>query len=235
MNDKMTDINDARNLLTELKNMSASFKNFKANQNKIEQSILGFSDYESEEEIVDDRYDYIVLDLETTTYKEIIQVAYTIYDVSFKKIKHVDVLMNEGIGKIDHYKKFTLDDIFTYGKDPVDVLLELVNDLQMCKYLVCHNIAFDAGLIYKYLLKYDIQIINKPTNVCTMKLARKFCNKKDKRGWLKAPSLSELYYKCFNEYPDETKTHSADYDIAITKRCFRYLIENNIINLNKIK
>lgn len=219
----MNNVDDITNMLNELKNMASSFKHYKNTQQN-EQTALNTTE---------NKHAYIILDLETTTYKDIIQVAYTIYDNLFQKIKHVNVLVNEGIGQIDHYKKFSLDDIFTHGKNPTDVLLALVKDMESCEYMVCHNIIFDSGIIYKYLNKYNITISQKPKHICTMKSSKTYCNARDKRGWLKHPSLKELYFKCFNKYPDETKTHSADYDIFITKQCFKFLVTNNIIVIDQ--
>jgi hypothetical protein len=68
-----------------------------------------------------------------------------------------------------------------------------------------------------------------------MKLSKQICNFLDTRGRIKNPKLSELYVFCFGEEPDNTKTHTADYDIAITARCFRYLLVNNFIDIEKCK
>jgi len=173
----------------------------------------------------------MVLDLETTKYQDIIQIAYTIYDSNDKSIKKYDSLINEGIGKVDYYEKYTLNDIYSDGIDPIEALTELSTDMSFTKYLVCHNIAFDAKLIYKYFKQYHISIDRNPIEICTMKLSKSLCGLLNKRNRPKPPKLSELYMFCFGIEPDTSKTHTADYDIHITAKCYQYLRSNKMISV----
>jgi len=235
----MANVSDVKMLYDELKHMTSTLSTHNSNK------LNGEPDEEFDETIMDeicaptesksDQKYYIVLDLETTKYRDIIQVAYTIYDESFNALKKVDNLVNEGIGKVDYYQKFTLEDIYTHGKHPYEVLDELRNDMMFGTHLVCHNISFDAKLIYKYFDTYNIHLSKRPIEICTMKLSKTMCDFKDVRGRIKAPKLSELYVFCFNEEPDENKTHTADYDIAITAKCFQYLMTNDFIDISKCK
>ena len=209
MNINMNNIENVRKMMSDMKKIS-----FQLEQQRILKS-----------------YNYMVLDIETTKYREIIQIAYNIYDENFNLINRVDNIINEGIGKRDYYQRFTLSEIYERGRDVVDVLLELKNDMMKTKYVVCHNVTFDIGNIYKYFRKYNIYITKKPIEICTMKISRKLCNCKDKNGKRKNPKLLELYQHCFKELPNESLTHTADYDVHITAQCFKHLLENKHVVL----
>lgn len=174
---------------------------------------------------------YMVLDIETARTGEIIQIAYNMYDGDFRKIKYFNKIINEGIGKVDFYGKITQDIIEKHGSDPIDVLLEVIFDLQICDVVIGHNISFDMSRIYRYCDKYCINIDKKPKQICTMYLSKHLCCLKNVKGSVKTPKLSELYMYCFGCLPDETKTHSANYDVDITFLCFYHLYKNGKIAL----
>lgn len=173
----------------------------------------------------------IVIDIETAKTGEIIQIAYNVYDKNYDKIKSFNKLINEGIEKVDFFGKFTLPFIESYGHDPIDVLLEVANDLEMCKLVIGHNIAFDMSRIYKYFEKYGILLNDKPKHICTMHSTKYICCVKNKRGTYKQPKLSELYMHCFGTPIDDEKAHSANYDVEITFQCYYYLLVNGLIEV----
>jgi DNA polymerase III alpha subunit (gram-positive type) len=173
---------------------------------------------------------YIVLDIETTKYGDMIQLSYCVYDINFNEIKSANKLINEGIGKTDYYEKFTLKTIEDHGQDPVDVLSELSCDMDNCFAIIGHNISFDMRIINKYFATYQIEH-KSPKLICTMHSTKHLCKLKTIKGHLKFPKLSELYFYCFNCLPDESITHTADYDVEITFRCFKYLYDKKLINI----
>lgn len=176
---------------------------------------------------------FMVLDIETTKYRDIIQIAYDIYDKNFNHISNINTLVNEGIGQRDYYERFTIEEIYENGRDPIDVLLELRNHLNLCKYIVCHNVVFDVKNIYRYFERYNIHVPHRPLEICTMLKSRKLCKCLDKNNKIKNPKLSELYFYCFGELPDESQTHTANYDIHITFKCFKYLVDIGHIKLTE--
>ena len=174
----------------------------------------------------------MVLDIETTdNSNEIIQIAYNIYNLNFILIKECNKLINENINKTDYYNKITLKEIKTFGYNPIIVLKELIRDMEKCKYIIGHNISFDMSRIYKYINKYKMNIIHKPINFCTMSTTKYICGLKNCKGISKNPKLAELYKYCFHIEPDNTKTHSANYDVEITFECFYYLYKKNLFNI----
>lgn len=172
----------------------------------------------------------MVIDVETAKTGELIQIAYNIYDSNFNIIKEYDCLIDEGIGKIDFYEKYTLNDIYEKGLDPRDVFQEIKQDIKECSHVIGHNIAFDMGKIDKYFEKLNISY-KRPKSICTMHNTKKLCKLKNKKGHPKPPKLCELYFYCFGTEPDDTKTHTANYDIEITFLCFYHLYKNKKLKL----
>lgn len=177
----------------------------------------------------------IVLDTETATSGEVIQLAYNIYLYypeikNFVCIEKYDWLINEHINKIDFFGKFTLRDIRTKGKNPQEVFAILATHLKESDYLIGHNINFDINKIVKYFIKLKINYIL-PKSICTMRTSKDRLGLKNIKGWIKYPKLSELYAYYYGEEPDQTKTHTADYDIHLTFLCFKAIYQDNLVSI----
>ena len=197
------------------------------------------SDFDVLDEIDDETYfddkisikNIMVVDVETTGGAgPLIQIAYNIYDSNFNCIKKFDCLINENIGRVDWFKKYTLEQIVNDGRSPSDAFSEIKIDMSKCSHVVGHNIGFDMGILIKYFKKLSM-VHHTPISICTMQSSKYLCNLKNINGGIKAPKLSELYYYCFNCEPDITKTHTANYDIEITFEVFRYLYDIKCIEL----
>jgi DNA polymerase III alpha subunit (gram-positive type) len=172
----------------------------------------------------------MVLDTEASLQGNLIQVAYNLYDMKFNTIQKRNYLINEGINEIDFFKKFDLETIHKHGCQARDVLEKIRTDFMKCKYLVCHNISYDCSKLRKYFQKYDIDAVF-PTMICTMKESRDVLQIKNKYGNNKMPKLSELYNHYYEDELDESLCHSADFDIDVTFKCFRKLVELKVIKI----
>ena len=177
----------------------------------------------------------MVLDTETAGSGEVIQVAYNIYlyypEINFFYCDSKnDWIIDEKINKVDFYGKFSLRDIRTKGEDPEYVFGVLSVHLESCDYLVGHNISFDIDKIVKYFSKLKINY-KLPQSICTMKASKERVGLKNIKGWVKYPKLSELYAFYYGELPDQTKTHTADYDIHLTFLCFKGLHTDKLVKL----
>jgi DNA polymerase III epsilon subunit-like protein len=177
----------------------------------------------------------MVLDTETTGSGEVIQVAYNIY-LYYPEINYFycetkyDWIIDEKINKVDFYGKFTLKHIRTKGEDPEYVFGVLAIHLESCDYIIGHNISFDIDKIVKYFTKLKIKY-KLPKSICTMKTSKERVGLKNIKGWIKYPKLSELYTFYYGEQPDQTKTHTADYDIHLTFLCFKALHSDNLVKI----
>jgi len=177
----------------------------------------------------------MVLDTETAVSGEVIQLAYNIY-LYYPEIKHYvclskhDWIIDEKINKVDFYGKYTLRDIRIKGKDPHYVFSILSVHLEDIDYLIGHNIKFDIDKVVKYFTKLGISY-KLPIPVCTMRLSKDRLGLINAKGWSKFPKLSELYAWYYGEEPDQTKTHTADYDIHLTFLCFKAIHTDNLISI----
>lgn len=177
----------------------------------------------------------IVLDTETAVSGEVIQVAYNIY-LYYPEIKYFvclskhDWIIDEKINKVDFYGKYTLRDIRTKGEDPHFVFSVLSVHLEDIDYIIGHNIKFDTDKLVKYFKKLNISY-KMPTPICTMRLSKDKLGLTNSKGWAKFPKLSELYTYYFGEEPDQTKTHTADYDIHLTFLCFKAIHNDNLVKI----
>ena len=98
--------------------------------------------------------------------------------------------------------------------------------------IVGHNISFDLDMLKMllarngYLISDDIYL--KIPIICTMKASTNLCKLPGKYGY-KWPKLTELYDFLFQEsFP----AHDALEDIKATRRCYKTLIDKDIIKEN---
>lgn len=173
----------------------------------------------------------MILDIETDGGNSIIQIAYNIYDKELDVIKKKDFLINEGHGKIDYYKRITLEEIVKDGHHPKNMLPILQADFDKCKYIIGHNIDFDLRHISRYFLKYRLPC-RLPTRLDTMRVSRNLVGAKDKRGRVKNPRLGELYQYFFGTAPSEDSCHRADYDTEITHKCSVMLVKCGLFSFD---
>jgi len=118
---------------------------------------------------------------------------------------------------------------------PISVALQMFD----CFYVkstrvVAHNIKFDRRMIEveRELSHPQFRIESNPAiDFCTMLSTTDLCKLPGRiPGQYKWPKLIELYKFLFNEEFD--KAHDALADCRATARCFRYLVENKLVNLS---
>lgn len=170
------------------------------------------------------------VDVETSRYGNLIQISYNIYDPKFRLIKNYDTLIDDGIGEVDFFEKYTLDEIMLCGVSSREAFEIIKEDIDKCSHVIGHNISFDMRKLNDGFEKLRISY-NKPEQICTMRTTVNFCKLPSKGKAYKVPKLAELYKICFGKEPDNTKTHTANYDIEITFECFKHLYEKNVIKL----
>jgi len=182
----------------------------------------------------DNEYNYflIILDIETTSLcGKIIEIAYNLYDNNLNLLESHDILINDGSNDVDFFRMITLEEIKANGISPKKASLIVSNILKQCKYICGHNINFDIKHLLNYFYNYGIAY-NIPNIIDTMKQSINFVGLKNRKNTLKYPKLSELYNFCYGEEPDTHKVHRGNYDVEITEKCLKKLVEKNIIQLN---
>lgn len=122
----------------------------------------------------------------------------------------------------------TLEQAKQNGKPIGAILLlfsEAVNEADL---LVAHNFTFDDNVAGAEFVRAKIQNnIDKKRRLCTMKSSVKLCKIPGNYDKFKYPTLSELYFKLFNE--DFTDGHDALNDVRACTRCFFELKRTGVI------
>lgn len=117
------------------------------------------------------------------------------------------------------------------GVQLILVLRKLEKDIELCDYIIGHNISFDYDVICSELFKQGLdynKLLNKK-RYCTQKGSTEYCKIPHPTGsWnYKYPSLNELYFKLFNESPKAL--HDAEQDVNTCIRCFDELRNRKVI------
>jgi len=188
----------------------------------------------------------------------IVQLSYMIYDTDSNKI----IKLSDNIAKIPEDAELTNESVAIHGidrnkmnekgKPMVEILQEFLTDIDSIDVIIAHNIDFDINMIIVELYRSamdtnnsHIKEINLPVTVqlqymnryCTMKNSMELCNikkfsKTTGNEYVKFPTLSETYYKLFNEKPNNM--HNALNDIYACFRCFYKLkYKKDICNVNR--
>ena len=103
-------------------------------------------------------------------------------------------------------------------------------DLQMCKYVVGHNLDFDKNVVSAECYRSDMEVDwSNYCSICTMKKSVDICRIPGFYGY-KYPKLNELYYTLFKRNMDNA--HDALSDISATIECFWELKKKGVIKLS---
>ena len=176
----------------------------------------------------------MVLDIETDGASYIVQIAYRIYDESFKFINKKNLVINNGYYQNglqirDYFKKIN-PDLFEKGITLECALKIFAQDMANCEYLAGHNVvSADIRPIITGLTKYAIIYDNNKKILCTCSSSIDHLKLTNSSGKIKKPKLSELYKFLFFKEMDEDTSHDATYDTKITAKCLKKLIKDNII------
>jgi len=122
-----------------------------------------------------------------------------------------------------------------HGKEPVDVLTILHEDLEVSDCIIAHNLVFDKTAILAEVQRAweSGKIQTRPLTfwrgkkeLCTMVLTKQFVGIKfPKSNDLKFPRLEELYTKLFDKPYDISgaKLHDSSNDVSCLVMCYREL------------
>lgn len=192
-------------------------------------SIKIYSKYKTMDKIKYDIKDttYGVIDIETTGLGKclIVQIAINIYGENMELLGKHNMIIDNGLGQVDYFKKFTCEHIIKFGKPLKEVLTKVIAIISKVKYVVGHNaINFDMRLIREKCTECDV-IYECPEIIDTMVISNHLVCAKTINGRSKYPKLSELYMWCTGKEMDTEKAHGAEYDVEITATCFKKMAE----------
>lgn len=173
---------------------------------------------------------YMVIDVETSNGK-IIQIAYKLFDTNMDEIKSVNKYIKGRTVDINSYEykkhKITTQILQEKGEEFNSIMKEFLNDMDVTKYIIGHNIKTDIKHIesdLKFFSNINSPFINKEI-FCTMQMGKHICNLKNSNGRIKPPKLEELYEKLYNN--KMINAHDANVDISYTMDCFKKLYNKN--------
>ncbi len=179
---------------------------------------------------------YLFFDTETTgvpddwnapitdfdNWPRIVQIAWLVYDR-----KGNQILKNQFIIKpvdfeipteASNIHQITTEHAIRYGKSLEKVLLKFEKHCEKSKYLIAHNINFDAKVTGSEFLRIlSRNPIPGLKQMCTMESSTNYCRLPGNYGY-KWPTLSELHIKLFGD--DFDGAHDALADIEATAKCF---------------
>lgn len=162
----------------------------------------------------------------------LVQLAWVCFDEKGEVEKKNFIIKPDGF-KIPleaiNIHKITNEIAINSGFDIKTVLKQFRTRLKKAKYIVAHNLEFDEKVMGAEFLRQGINNeLSLKKRICTMKAGTDFCAIPSRNGY-KWPTLSELYFKLFNEQFKEK--HNAEFDIDATVNCFLKLYKLGVINI----
>lgn len=193
---------------------------------------------------------YLFFDTETTglpkswkapvsdldNWPRLVQIAWSHYDSSGNKISENNYIIKPQGFIIPSYSsiihRISTERALQEGVDLKIVLKKFAKEIKNVKFLVAHNIDFDAKIMGAEFLRNNMpDNMSEVSKICTMKESTNFCQIKSSHGF-KWPTLSELYFKLFGE--EFKDAHDAFVDISACSKCFFELRKIKVISNKEI-
>jgi DNA polymerase III subunit epsilon len=152
----------------------------------------------------------------------ITQLAYSVYDKEQKLMFSVSTLIKPD-GWVVPNERFFIDNNMSTERCekegmPIAIVLQrFVDSIQLCDFLVAHNIDFDYNVLGAEMIRAGIKANRRLERICTMKSTTDFCDIRNAYG-AKWPKLEELHEKLFGTKPEVS--HDALEDVNATAKCF---------------
>lgn len=186
----------------------------------------------------------------------IVQLSYLVYDTDKNTIEHISdsiIKLHESItiSEVSTSVHGITKEISQQKGIPIlSALNDFIKWVDKCDLIIAHNIEFDRKMIITEIMRlpgetspqlkkkksFNDVITNYKKNYCTMMTAKPLCNikaftKKDKREYVKFPTLTETCKHLYNFEP--RNMHNSLNDIIICTLCFYKLyFDKNIIQDN---
>lgn len=178
---------------------------------------------------------------EVDNWPHLVQLAWLVMDKNANVISSHNFVVtpNEGVkipAEASDVHGITNEHAEAWGVKLYPILRLFARDAGRCKYLVAHNIKFDANVVLAEYQRFraslrDLKLeIEEMPRICTMEASTDFCQLPAKFGTgYKWPNLQELHKKLFNEGFEGA--HDAMIDIQAAARCFFELKSKGIIDI----
>lgn len=115
-----------------------------------------------------------------------------------------------------------------------EVIAEFSEDFNNSDLAIAHNFQFDSKIFEAECHRYqvDCDFLSKVKYYDSMLSNIELCNLENKNGYLKYPTLMELYYHLFSE--NFLGWHDAENDVIATAKCFWSLRQRGLIDFNTL-
>lgn len=166
----------------------------------------------------------------------IVSIAWLLLTEDFKLVKkeyHIFKLNKLKSKEAQQYHKFTVEQLQKDGKDAADIFKIFIEDVNKIRYMVAHNIEFDAGIVDGNLLKHGFKRqFTRKRNRCTMVMGKNICQieRYNSKGW-KYPKLEELFHGLYSDYVYEFNLpdlHNALNDCFVTAMCLKKIVNDGL-------
>jgi DNA polymerase III epsilon subunit-like protein len=177
----------------------------------------------------------------TGNWPEIVQISWQVVDsVSWETIDEYDAFLKPyGIWSKEAERVHQIPEsiVTNFGKNKTDVFTSLKSAIDVCDYIIAHNMTFDKTVILCEIQRLwesgDMSL--KPSNfwkkgvrdICTMVSTKDLCAIKfSDNNKFKYPKLNELYAKLFSKAYDISgaKLHNSKNDVGCLIMCFKELV-----------
>ena len=194
--------------------------------------VTDFDDEDISEYLEDEVY--LIIDIETSglpkktnngiVYPEILQIAWILTNKKGVILKKNSFIIDTPFIKNNDSSEFVNVDFKTARKVsfPIKkILKKLKEDVEICDYVVAHNIEFDLEVLEHFFLTVEgVNPFKSKETICTMKSTINYCRIPNNYGF-KYPKLSELFLKLFDYQINNS--HNAEVDVLHTLKCFKKL------------
>ena len=171
--------------------------------------------------------------MEIDNWPRLVSVAYILTDNKAIICENYHIIKPEGfIIPIEATKVhgITTAKAISEGKAISYVLSDLKQKLNLCDFVVGHNVNFDINVLNaEYFRQYKELPMHLKPSICTMKQSKDVCKLRSN----KYPKLEELYFLLKGE--KLLNNHNAMIDTKATMECFWILKETGLIDFGKNK
>ncbi len=144
----------------------------------------------------------------------------------FEIVKEFETFINPGEPISEEITRITgIKDSDVAGSDTFGAYADKINELFIgADISVAHNIAFDNGMVSNEMKRVEMEFLKARHDICTVETMQ------DELGF--RISLAKLYKRFYGK---NFAAHRAKNDVQALVACFHYMIENNMVNLDKYR
>ncbi len=176
---------------------------------------------------------------DTDNWPRCVQIAWQIHDAFGNLIEHQDFLIKPDGFNIpfdaEKIHGISTELAENNGVPIAEVLLAFNKSLQLCTYVVGHNVGFDLNVMGCEFFRHQTttNLTALPVlDTCTEHTANLLKLPGGKGGKFKLPTLTELYVFLFDETFAEA--HNATADVEATSRCFLELLRRELLDKQEL-